>query len=139
MFGPTPKARETLTDPIDGVPLYWNAHPDGYGIRAPKGPFAVTKESLARAKTDFYFRSEVFEIPTQIDAYRKVMDWILNARGILHKEIPREDPGRPGVWFMWVSWVDVRGRLPISVQLPTPRTADRGTDSGTTPDAPELG
>lgn len=120
MFGPTPKAQQTSRDPIDGTPLYWRGHPDGYAVRSADGPFAVEREAATRARTDLYFQSEVLEMPKDTKRYVQIMDWILNARGVLHKEREREDPQKPGVWHVWLAWVDVRGSLEKSVQMPKP-------------------
>lgn len=107
MFGPTYKAAQTGRDPIDGTPLFWHAS-DGFPVRAPHGPFAVTKEAAAAARQDLYFRSRVFKIPDQIEEYTAVMDWLCNIHGTVYNERCREDPNEANVWHVWLSWCEAR-------------------------------
>lgn len=109
MFGPTPKYRHTFEDPIDGVPMYWNLHPDGFPIRKGDTPDLVDKALLDQASVQLYHRSQIFRIPEEIDEYNRVMDWIANGGGSLRFERERQhDDG----WTVWVAWVDLRGYIP---------------------------
>lgn len=112
MFGPTTKYNHLTVDPIDGkTKLYWQAHPEGYPVRA-GGPMAIDREAAKYASVEFYARSKVLEIPAQLDEYVAVVDWIANGSGVLRYEERLPSPDKPGTWFVWITWIDVRGTFP---------------------------
>lgn len=112
VYGPTPKYRDLDRDPVDGTPLSWRAHPDGYPVRAGDAPGMLEKSHLEGASVTFYARSEVLQIPDELERYTAIVDWIANSRGVLRFEERRADPGDPTKWTVWICWLDVRGVFP---------------------------
>lgn len=110
MFGPTPKYGGQDRDPIDGTPMYWHVHPDGYPVREGDAPAVIPGAHLNRAGVQFYARSQVFRIPQDMEAYVRVLDWIANGVAQLRSE--DKQPNGDGTWTTWVTWLDVRGYVP---------------------------
>ncbi len=110
LFGATPKYTGTATDPIDGTPISWRAHPDGFPIRAGDSPLTVDKAQASHATTTLFARSEVLEIPKDLKRYVEVMDWVINTTGTMPEE--RIQQVGDGKWVVWLVWADVRGYIP---------------------------
>lgn len=115
MFGPTSKYVGIHNDPIDGVPITWRAHPDGYPTRAGDHPTVIEKTRSAQAQEIPYVRSQVFNIPDQLADYTKCLDWIVNTGAQLRFE-ERQVVG-DGKWVAWLVWIDIRGYLPKDHQM----------------------
>lgn len=107
----TPKYHGTR-DPIDGKQLFWNVHPDGLPIRAGDSPALIDTAAMSAASATRYFRSKMFAIPAENDAYVGVMDWIANSAAQLYSEIVKEVPDEPGKYIIWLRWIEVRGFIP---------------------------
>jgi hypothetical protein len=116
---PTEKYRGLGTDPIDGRPIYWSTHPEGYPIRQGDTPALVSKDQLAAASVNLYFRSTVLRIPDQLPDYIQICDWIANGMGVLRFEERRPVPDKPTEWTVWIAWVDFRGYIPSGRSGPT--------------------
>lgn len=98
------------SDPIDGTPLYWNAHPDGIPVRSGDAPTFIDKNALEHAGIKLFARSKVFKIPEDLDEYVKIVDWIANGGGVLRFE--KEQAVGEGKWVVWLTWLDIRGYIP---------------------------
>lgn len=121
-FGPSPKYRGLLKDPIDQTPLYWHAHPDGYPVRKGDTPLAIERSQLHKAETMFFARSVVIRIPDELSKYTEIVDWIANGNGVLRFE--ERQPAGEGKWVVWLTWLDIRGYIPS----PTGSAAMPGTN-----------
>lgn len=114
MFGPTRKYRHLAFDPLDDkIPLYWDAHPDGFPVRKGDAP-EVWSPHAQNTTTGVipYAQSKVLEIPKQIDEYTNIMDWIAN--GLAEKYSEDRRPGKEdGTWFVWITWFDLRGYVRV--------------------------
>jgi len=105
-------------DPIDNVPLNWSAHPSGLPIRNGDAPNLIDKKLLEYASHVVFARSEVFEIPRDLDKYTKIMDWISKLAIVggasIRTEEKTPDPAKPGTWHVWLVWVELRGTIPTN-------------------------
>lgn len=107
-----------LNDPMDGKPLVMGLHPSGLPIRHGDAPSLVDRAALARAGVTVHARSKVFKIPDDIEKYVETTDWITKlwqkgGASIRHEQIV-PDHTQPGVWHVWLSWVEMRGTIPTN-------------------------
>ena len=118
MLGPTNKYKNLQKDPIDGVPMVWGVHPDGYPIRKGDAPDIIEKERLNHATVSLFVRSETLTIPDDNQRYVEIMDWIANGAAMLRFEERKPHPTEFNKWGVWVVWVDLRGVIPKGNNLP---------------------
>lgn len=116
LFGGTPKYAGTGTDPIDGVPLSWRAHPDGLPVRQGDAPDVVSQQAASQARATYFARSKVFKIPEELEEYTKTLDWVINTTG--HEPREMTQVVGEGRWVVWMTWADVRGYIPKTPLYP---------------------
>lgn len=97
----------------DGIPFNWSAHPGGLPIRKGDSPNLLRQADINSAESVPVGCSEVLTIPEQKEKYDSIIDWIakLNSRGAAWVRFEDRIPDRekPGVWHVWISWVELRG------------------------------
>jgi hypothetical protein len=111
MFGPTRKYRDAKVD-ANGVPLFWDGHPEGFPMRGERDPMLKADE-VANAELVFHDNYRYFELPKDQAAYLAVKDQITNGLGMVTRELTTPDPANPAVMHVhlwWVMFEAVRGR-----------------------------
>jgi hypothetical protein len=116
MLFTTPKYKG-FNDPIDGAPMAWNVHPSGFPIRSGDSPTLISKAQLDQASHTLFARSVVLKIPSQIEEYNRILDWIVNTPSVKAFERIRDDPSDPGAWVVWLGWTEVRGVIPSAPRV----------------------
>jgi hypothetical protein len=97
---------------LDGRPLHWGVHPDGFPIREGDAPPFIDQHQMSQASSIKFFRSKQFRIPEEQEEYVKVMDWIVNKGAVLISERVQDVPNEVGKWIVWLQWVEIRGVIP---------------------------
>lgn len=119
MSSPTLKYQNLKMDPIDGTPLSWRAHPEGFPTRTKDVPHYVERQRQQAASEVFFAQSKFFTLPKDNEKYTAVIDWISNGMAILREERIRELPGdKPDEqWLVWITYLDIRGHIPTDQEL----------------------
>lgn len=108
---PTPLAKYfgTAQDPA-GQPLFWPGTPDGFPFRGTMPP-AMKQEEWEDSANIVDAKTDILELPRDLDKYTEVIDRAANGWYQIRKEIINYDE-KEKVYRVLLQWLEIYGQPP---------------------------